>query len=476
MAFLWFLCGLCIGLGVFAWSVRHINRKLSNLIRSVSGDPMTRLSPLSHITRLLNHQLSQQATLVAQVQGLQDILQVAPIGYLEVDNADRLYWHNAKAAQLLNLNPEKIAVHSQRLLLQVIRSFELDHLIKQVRQAQQCHQQDWTLHLPPVGDSERPLDLPLRGHGIPLPADHVGVFLEDRQEAITLAEERDRWTADVAHELKTPLTSMRLVAETLQSQVDPHLNSWVERLLKESVRLGALVQDLLELNQITVKHPHTLQLRPVDLAGLVRSAWLNLEPLAQAKNLLLYYQGPDQLIIQADEPRLYRVLTNLMDNGIKYSPPDQPLIVELSMVSRPSLIEEKSELSLDPHWVCLDVIDMGSGFPEESLPHVFKRFYRADPSRTRPQTSTDIHAHCPMSGTSHPLSTVNVSPGARTQATSPLAPPGGSGLGLAIVQRIVVAHGGMVRARNHPKTGGGWLQVLLPQKEQTSLNPQPSHQ
>ena len=467
MAFLWFLCGLCIGLGVFAWSVRHINRKLSTLIRSISEDPMTpTLSPLSHITRLLNHQLSQQATLMAQVQGLQDILQAAPIGYLEVDKADRLYWHNAKAAQLLNLNPEKIAVHSQRLLLQVIRSFELDHLIKQVRQAQQCHQQDWTLHLPPVGDSERPLDLPLRGHGIPLPADHVGVFLEDRQEAITLAEERDRWTADVAHELKTPLTSMRLVAETLQNQVDPHLNSWVERLLKESARLGALVQDLLELNQITFKYPHTLQLRPVDLAGLVRSAWLNLEPLAQAKNLLLYYQGPDQLIIQADEPRLYRVLMNLMDNGIKYSPPDQPLIVELSMVSRPSFTEETTDLSLDPHWVCLDVIDMGPGFPEESLPHVFKRFYRADPSRTRPQsTITDIHADRPMSGTSYPQAMVNVSPNATTQPTPTLTPLGGSGLGLAIVQRIVVAHGGMVRARNHPKTGGGWLQVLLPCRE-----------
>ena len=447
MAFLWFLCGLTLGLGLSLWSVRHFNHKLVTVIHSVSDEAtISTLSPLSRLIRLLNHNQNLQTSLAAQVQGWQDILQSAPIGYLEVDGADRLYWHNHRVTQLLNLAPEKMAGSPNRLLLQVIRSFELDHLIKQVRQANQRYQQDWTLHLPPTVGSERPQDLPLRGHGIPLPANHVGVFLEDRQETVTLTEERDRWTSDVAHELKTPLTSIRLVAETLQDQVDPKLSPWVERLLKESVRLGALVQDLLELNQISFKHAHTLKLCPIDLAGMVQSAWLNLEPLAQPKNVLLYYDGPDQLMLKADESRLYRVLANLMDNGIKYSPVDQPLIVQLSSIPRPTLPGHTADLDLDPHWVCVDVIDMGPGFPPDALPHVFKRFYRADPSRMRANLTQD---------------------GAYGPALQPLPlaqTGGGSGLGLAIVRQIVVAHGGWVQAHNHPEMGGGWLQVMLPRR------------
>ena len=469
MAFLWFFCGLGTGLGLLGWFIRHVNRKLIMLLRSVSGEATTAaLSPLSRVARLLNDQRSVQATLTEQVQGWQDILQAAPIGYLEVDAADRLCWHNARVALLLNIDAGKMAGSSQRLLLQVIRSFELDRLIKQVRQAQDCCQQDWILHLPPVEDSERPQDLPLRGYGIPLPANHVGVFLEDRQEAITLTEERDRWTADVAHELKTPLTSMRLVAETLQVQVDPNLSSWVERLLEESVRLGALVQDLLELNQMTSKQAYALQLRPVNLANLVRSAWLNLEPLAQSKNLLLYYEGPDQLMVQADESRLYRVLVNLIDNGIKYSPPDEPLIVQLSAIPRPSRLDSATNLDLAPNWVCLDVIDMGTGFPDDAFPHVFKRFYRADPSRMRsPSSSVSTAEHYPALNEAH-RTLVTVEPVPQSPATAASASTGGgSGLGLAIVQQIVTAHGGMVRARNHPQTGGGWLQVMLPRREPT---------
>lgn len=88
----------------------------------------------------------------------------------------------------------------------------------------------------------------LRGYGIPLTSFQVGVFLEDRSKIDALKQDRDRWTSDVAHEFKTPLTAIRLVSETLELKVDPELRSWVVRLQSEVVRLTALVQDILDLN------------------------------------------------------------------------------------------------------------------------------------------------------------------------------------------------------------------------------------
>lgn len=86
----------------------------------------------------------------------------------------------------------------------------------------------------------------------------------------------------------------------------------------------------------------------------------------------------------------------------------------------------------------IDIIDSGAGFTESDLPHVFKRLYRGDPSRQK------------SPGTSEPCTIVGSS---------------GSGLGLSIVQQIIQAHGGTVQAKNHPETGGAWLQIQLPDRK-----------
>lgn len=158
---------------------------------------------------------------------------------------------------------------------------KLDCLIEEVRQGQTMREQEWLYaYLTPTGQTKRK---PLRARGLFLGEGHVGVFIEDCEEVVRLRDERDRWAADVAHELKTPLTSLRLVAETLQQRVPQSLRDWVDRLLEEIIRLSLLVQELLELNRLSHTSADSLERHPLDLIQLIDTAWQSLAPLAEAK-------------------------------------------------------------------------------------------------------------------------------------------------------------------------------------------------
>jgi two-component system, OmpR family, phosphate regulon sensor histidine kinase PhoR len=430
----WFLSGFGLGLGLWFWSSRRAHRQLNELIALFPKQPHTQTMPPR--VRLLKAVQSQQQSeqLLHQRIGLwRNILQAAPIGYLEVNREDCLYWLNTKAATLLNVEPHHYKSALKRPLLQVIRSYELDRLIEAVRYHQSSQYRDWMFHS--LRERRQAQDLPIRGYGFPLENGHIGVFLESRWESIQLADERDRWTSDVAHELKTPLTSIRLLAETLQPNIAPAFQPWMDRLIQETIRLSVLVQDILELSQMTFLNDQALEATVIDLPGLIQTAWITLEPLAQAKNLSLYYEGPDHHTIQADGNRLLRVLLNLIDNSIKFSPIDQAISIYVHPMTHSPDGINSSESSASPEWTQIDVIDVGNGFPAESLTQVFKRFYKADPSRGRPLTE-----------------------GADLRVPT----GGGSGLGLAIAQQIIVAHGGTITAKNHPELGGAWIQIVLP--------------
>lgn len=372
-----------------------------------------------------------------QVQDAQIVLKQAPIGYVQVDAENHLMWCNKPACQVLGIKDPNYMPESPRLLLEVVRSYELDQLIEKTRRRQVPCEKDWVLNLvkpDPINPSEGKA-LPLRGYAIPLAEGQVGVFLENRQESITLMQQRDRWISDVAHELKTPLTSVRLVAETLRSRVDESLQSWVDRLLNEILRLSNLVEDLLNLSRLQDGPGNGLIIQPTDVPQLVIAAWQSLEPLAQIKHLELVYDGPKELVAAMDAALIHRVLINLMDNAIKYSPDRAVVMVRASSQTAPPDLA-----TTDEPWLCVEVIDQGSGFKESDLPHIFSRFYRADPSRTRLAAARSGQGPTPTE----------------------LTQTGGTGLGLAIVQQIVEAHGGGVTARNYPDTGGGWLTLWLP--------------
>lgn len=440
-----FLLGLAIGLALLAWKQVQFHHRLLNLSQSLGITPSPRSRRLSEQLKLAL--IEQQQACQEQQQQLKTyklLLQSAPIGYVQVDEDNQLTWCNPQACSLLGIQYSEQA--KPRLLLEIVRSYELDQLIEQTRNVQQPSQQEWTFHLvsPDMSALSRQIVSPLRGYGLPLAEGHVGVFLENRQEAVMLAQQRDRWTSDVAHELKTPLTSIRLVAETLRSRLDLPLRGWIDRLLSETIRLGTLVQDLLDLSQMETKAAGSLSMKPFNLPELIQSAWISLEPLARKKHIQLDYIGANNLVLQADEHRLYRVLINLLDNSIKYSPPRQHIRIQANLQS-----------TADPPFISLGVIDAGPGFPESDLPYVFERFYRADPSRSRPKVDA---------------SEVGIE---QNRLVPPLDPlPGSqhtssSGLGLAIVRQIIEAHRGSVSASNHPETGGAWIQIQLPCQQPT---------
>ncbi|MBE9034653.1 sensor histidine kinase [aff. Roholtiella sp. LEGE 12411] len=432
MLLLGFFLGLAIGIGFWVWQQVKLNRYLGQVLQPLS-------CRYTKVDVPLIPSLWQKVAMVKQLrqdlqqslQTYQDLLDFAPVGYLQVDEENQLLWCNKQAQEILYL--QRWQPGQVRLLLELVRSYELDHLIEQTRDWQKPQKKEWVFH--PSCDNAAEMQtiksLTLRASSLPLPQGQVGVFLENRQPLLDIHQARDRSFSDLAHELRTPLTSIRLVVETLQNRLEPPLNRWINRLMQEVDRLINLVQSWLELTQIEANPAIQLQAESVELRSLIASVWETLEPLAQRQNLSLTYSGPDHLWIKADQARIYQVFLNLLDNSIKYSLPQTIIHVQAKILSK----EDTDQGNPAYPTVEINLIDSGVGFSQADLPHVFERFYRGDKART--------HSPLPESNS---IGTIV-----------------GNGLGLAIVWQIVLAHGGSIKAMNHPETGGAWIQLQLPE-------------
>ena len=203
-------------------------------------------------------------------------------------------------------------------------------------------------------------------------------------------EEVRRFTADAAHELRTPLAAMRTEAEVaLRSSRSPDRDQRVlENLLEEMERLTRLVSQLLFLCREDAGLG-TDDLQIICLEDLVSEVGEHMDVAAQEKGVNLSVDLPGPFPVQGDADRLRQLVFNLLDNAIKYTPPGGTVAV-------------RGEASNGQ--IRITVADTGIGIPADHLPHVFDRFYRVDPARS-PETE-------------------------------------GSGLGLAICHSIAEAHGG----------------------------------
>ncbi|MFN6572612.1 sensor histidine kinase [Dendronalium sp. ChiSLP03b] len=431
MLLLGFILGLAVGIGFWIWQQVQLNRYLGRVLQPLTSRSKVALPLIPRLRQEIAMVKQQRQDWQQSLQTYQDLLDFVPIGYLQVDEENQLLWCNQQAREILYL--QRWQPGQVRLLLELVRSYELDQLIEQTRDRQKSQTKEWIFHPSCDNAAEMPTikSLTLRASSLPLPNGQVGVFLENRQPLLDTNQERDRSFSDLAHELRTPLTSIRLVAETLQPRLEPPLNRWVDRLMQEVDRLISLVQNWLELTQMEANPSIQLQTEAVDVRSLIASVWETLEPLAQRQHLSLQYSGPENLWIKADPARIYQVFLNLLDNSIKYSLPRTSIHIQAKILSKKDISRDNSTSPV----LEINLIDSGVGFSQADLPHIFERFYRGDKART----------HSSLSNNNSIGSIV------------------GNGLGLAIVRQIAIAHGGSIKAMNHPETGGAWIQLQLPE-------------
>lgn len=426
-----FCIGLAVGIGFWVWQQFQMNRYLEQLLQPSARSFKIALPLIPPLRDEIANVKHQGQYLQQQLQTYQDLLEFAPIGYLQVDEENQLLWCNEQAREILYL--ERWQPGQVRLLLELVRSYELDRLVEQTRDRASLQIKEWVFH-PSCENAAAMIEVKsvvLRATSLPLPKGQVGVFLENRQSILDINQARDRAFSDLAHELRTPLTSIRLVVETLQDRLDSPLKRWVDRLMVEVDRLIHLVQSWLDLTQLETNPKMQLHRQALDVRSLIFSVWETLEPLAQRNEIKFSYSGPDHLWVNADQSRMYQVFINLLDNCIKYTPARAMIHVEAKILSQKY---NESNNSHGSPTMEINIIDSGVGFTEEDLPHVFERFYRGDIARTRT-----------IAGESNSSTVV------------------GTGLGLAIVRQIILAHGGSIRAMNHPEIGGAWMQIQLPE-------------
>ena len=219
----------------------------------------------------------------------------------------------------------------------------------------------------------------------------LGVFFDiTRTERLELV--RQEFLSNVSHELRTPLTSIMAFVETLESgaKEDPEsCQRFLSIIRKNASRMHMLIDDILELTAIEGGHVQ-LRAEPVDLHALVNEVYASLTNQAQARNITLQNDVAAGVMVHADSRRLEQMLTNLVDNGIKFSHEHGTVSISHESGARDRIL----------------VKDEGDGIPAQHLERLFERFYRADRARSREM--------------------------------------GGTGLGLAIVKHLALLHGGEV--------------------------------
>ena len=262
---------------------------------------------------------------------------------------------------------------------------------------------DAVLEGQPVEDRE--LDMADRAFLVnarPLPAGGAVLVIHDLTEIRRLEAVRRDFVANVSHELKTPLTSISGYAETLLTDhPDPDTTQrFLATILSNARRMQGLVDDLLDLSRIESGRWQPSR-STLDLEAVALESWAALAGRADSREAEFVLDlAPDARSVCADLDAFRQVLTNLLDNSLRYIPRGG----RITCISR-----------REGSGTAVLVRDNGIGITREHLPRIFERFYRADPARSREE--------------------------------------GGTGLGLAIVKHLVEAHGGWVSAESERGTG-----------------------
>jgi len=256
-----------------------------------------------------------------------------------------------------------------------------------------------------ISDGAMEKRVPLTGRGDEI--DRLSQTFNRMLERIqSLIKEMREVTDNIAHDLKSPLTKMRGLSEVTLT-TGKSLNeyrSMAASTVEECDSLLGMINTMLEISEFGAGVA-TLNITNVDISTLIEEACDLFQPLAEDKGLAIKTKVPPQCLLSGDKSKLQRVVTNLLDNAIKYTPSGGTVTVSAG--------EGEKEVIISIH-------DTGRGIAANNIPRIFDRFYRADKSRSEP----------------------------------------GTGLGLSLVLAIVQAHGGDIEVNSSPGAGSTFTVVL----------------
>ena len=259
-----------------------------------------------------------------------------------------------------------------------------------------------------MGKGDLSVRVPVRGSGEL--RDLAVSYNTMAQQLESLDKSRNQFVSNASHELKTPLTTMKILLENMLYQPDRPEElrcEFMQDMNHEIDRLTGVVTDLLTLTQMD-NNRMQLRLEEADVSELVEETLHKLRPIAEKREQQLHSQITREIAATVDPSKLQQIFYNLTENAIKYTPEGGEILVALS--------EANGEIRFT-------VTDNGLGIPEEDLPHIFDRVYRVDKARSRES--------------------------------------GGTGLGLSIVKQLVTLHDGQIHVDSAAGQGSTFT-VTLP--------------
>ena len=393
----WIVGALCVlaafAIGVFAGRARPRSEGRTDLTR---GRQRADSDSAMSNSRVSDAQREQDAVETRRIV-LQLVEDMSP-AVLLVDSADRVLLANRTARGLGLVRNDRIAV---RQLLSLCREASIDG-------------DAWVdLELRPSGGQR----VALRGHGMALGDRIVGLILVDVSESYRVEAVRRDFVANVSHELKTPVGAITLLGEAIEDAADDQVavRRFALSMQKESKRLSALVQELIELSRLQGGEPSPPGTQ-VRIADIVAECADRARTVAAAKGIQIETTGQENLVVLGVERHLVMALTNLLTNAVSYSPESTTVAVTYQADAEDALIVVK---------------DQGIGIAPGDTKRIFERFYRVDRARSR-------HT-------------------------------GGTGLGLAIVKHIANNHGGSIEVWSREGEGSTFT-FRIPRKPPNGID------
>lgn len=406
---------------------RRIGKSLSHLheaaSRMATGDlnsrvPIPDTAELADLAETLNGMAEQLGRVIRASSNAsreqQAILTSMQEGVIAVTNDDRILILNPAAEQLLGTSVDKAR---GRIVSEVIRHPGLLKLLERCRSDRVPLVEEIALRDISTGTGQ---DRILQATGTALvdtEGKNIGALLvlNDVTQTRKLENMRRDFVANVSHELKTPITSIKGFVETILDGAldDPaKAREFLEIVARQTDRLNSIIEDLLTLSTIEQKAESAeLSKEPTPIENLLKQAAAALQVKAQAAGVNIEIECADGLSAPVNAPLMEQAIINLLDNAVKYSPSGSTV----------RLIAESVGDNVGIH-----VVDNGPGIEAEHIPRLFERFYRVDKARSRKM--------------------------------------GGTGLGLAIVKHIVQAHHGRTGVQSAPGKGSTFS-IFIPVRE-----------